>query len=125
MKKLSILLAEDDEMIQRITSFYLKKTGHDVDIATNGFEAVQMYRSKSYDIILMDIHMPEMDGLEAVKVIRRLELEQGIPNNRIPIIAITTNPDEEKFRNAGIDDYARKPLNLEQFQELFCSYHLA
>lgn len=124
MKRLHILLAEDDEMIQQITSHYLSKIGHDVDVATNGVEAIQKFSLRQYDIILMDIQMPEMDGLEAVRLIRKMEMERG-QGTRIPIIAITNSPNEEKCRDAGIDEYARKPFNLDQFQKLFFNYHLA
>jgi two-component system, sensor histidine kinase len=124
MKKLSILLAEDDEMIQQITSHYLRKIGHEVDIALNGVEAIQKFNQKQYDIILMDIQMPEMDGLEAVKEIRKIEHERSSQAGHIPIIAITTNPDEKECLSAGIDGYAQKPFNLEQFQALFYNHNL-
>jgi CheY-like chemotaxis protein len=124
MKKLSILLAEDDEMIQQITSHYLRKIGHEVDIALNGFEAIQKFNLKQYDIILMDIQMPEMDGLEAVKEIRKIEQDRSLNKEHVPIIAITTNPDEQECINAGIDGYAQKPFNFEQFQNLFYNHNL-
>jgi osomolarity two-component system sensor histidine kinase NIK1 len=74
-ESLSILLVEDNILNQRITTFSLKKFNHEVDIANNGLEAVNKYREKDYDVILMDIMMPVMDGLEATFQIRKYENE--------------------------------------------------
>jgi len=123
MKKLKILLAEDDEMIERITSYYLRRYGHEVDIAKNGMEALDKYKMKEYDLILMDIQMPEMDGIAAVKEIRKLELEY-LSKGHTTIFAITTNPDREECMNAGADGYAQKPFSFEELSSLFRSYNL-
>jgi CheY-like chemotaxis protein len=123
MRKLSILLAEDDEMIRKITTFYLNRNGHEVDIAKNGCEAVTRFKSKQYDVILMDIQMPEMDGLEAVKQIRLIEQEY-LAKNHITIIAVTTNSNKAECLNAGMDAYAQKPYSFEDLSSLFRTYNL-
>lgn len=123
MKKLNILLAEDDEMIEKITTFYLRRNGHDVDIAKNGDEAVAKFKEKEYDLILMDIQMPIMDGLQAVKEIRKLELEY-LKKGHTTIIAITTNPDKAECMEAGVDGYAQKPFSFEELSNLFYEYNL-
>jgi CheY-like chemotaxis protein len=123
MKKLHILLAEDDEMIRKITTFFLKRNGHEVDIAKNGSEAVKSFKAKEYDVILMDIQMPEMDGLEAVKQIRQIEQEY-LSKNHTTIIAVTTNSNKAECLNAGMDAYAQKPYNFDDLSTLFRAYNL-
>ncbi|HNX43038.1 MAG TPA: response regulator [Bacteroidales bacterium] len=123
MKRLRILLAEDDEMIEKITSYYLKKCGHDVDVARNGSEALRKFSNEHYDLILMDIQMPEMDGLQAVKEIRRME-QDNQQKEHTTIIAITTNANKAECIEAGVDGYARKPFSLEEFNTLFYQHNL-
>ncbi|MEI6062730.1 MAG: response regulator [Bacteroidota bacterium] len=123
MKKLSILLAEDDAMIEKITTFYLRRNGHEVDVAKNGFEVLTWFKTKVYDLILMDINMPEMDGLEAVKKIRKMESDY-IQKARTAIIALTTNPDKDECIDAGVDGYAQKPFVLSELNSLFRAYDL-
>ncbi len=123
MRKLNILLAEDDEMIEKITTFYLRRSGHEVDVAKNGNEAVDRFKNKEYDLILMDIQMPEMDGLQAVKEIRKMELEY-LKKGHTTIIAITTNPDKAECLKAGVDGYAQKPFSFEELSTLFRDYNL-
>jgi len=117
MRKLNILLTEDDELSGRVTTFYLKRFGHEVDIAKNGYEAVISIKNKKYDLILMDIQMPGMDGFEATKEIRRIE--KDYPNKgRTTIIAITTNPNKEECIKAGMDGYAQKPFSFDGLSTL-------
>jgi CheY-like chemotaxis protein len=123
MKKLNILLAEDDEMIEKITSFYLRRIGHEVDVARNGNEAIEMFKIKQYDLILMDIQMPELDGLQAVKEIRKIE-DSYRKAGHTTIIAITTNPNKEECIEAGVDGYAQKPFSFEEFNALFYQFNL-
>jgi PAS domain S-box-containing protein len=106
-----ILLAEDNPDNQKITSRYLMKAGYDVDIAENGKLAVESIKKSEYDLILMDIYMPEMDGFEATREIRAYEKSQG--DGRIPIVAFTAHAVEgykEKCLENDMDDYLTKPV---------------
>ena len=100
-RKLNILLVEDDELSGMVTTFYLKRFGHEVDIAKNGYEALNRIMDKKYDLILMDIQMPEMDGMEAT---RQIIAQRG--NQRPLIVAMTANAlnsDKEKCLAIGMD----------------------
>jgi len=109
--ELRILLAEDNATNQIVVSHALEKAGCDVDIANNGKEAVRFTETRDYDCILMDISMPEMDGLEATARIR------ATPRNQhTPIIALTAyslRGDKENFLKAGMDDFLSKPVEKE------------
>lgn len=117
MRKLNILLVEDDELSQKVTTFYLRRFGHEVDIAENGHQAVSRFKDKKYDLILMDIQMPEMDGLQAAKEIRRIEKDYP-EKGHTTIIAITTNPDKVLILKAGMDGYTQKPFSFEGLSKL-------
>lgn len=112
-RKLSILIAEDNEINQKLISYNLKKMGHSVDIAENGKIAYEKFKKNKYDVILMDLNMPEMNGLEACKMIRNYEKKQHIIN-KINIVAITASAldeDKEKFNNAvSLNGYISKPF---------------
>lgn len=108
-----ILLVEDDKVNQTVLVRMLAEKGHSVDVANNGIEAISMYKQKQYDIILMDIQMPVMDGIEATKQIRAIEPI----DSHIPIIALTAfalHGDREKFLSSGIDEYISKPVQMEE-----------
>jgi CheY-like chemotaxis protein len=107
MRVLNILLVEDDELSQKVTTFYLKRFGHAVDLAKNGLEAISRFKNKKYDLILM----PEMDGLQAAKEIRRIEKDYP-EKGHTTIIAITTNPDKVTIYKAGMDGYTQKPFSF-------------
>jgi CheY-like chemotaxis protein len=97
----------------------LEKIGHSVTIAENGAVAVDLLGKMSFDLVLMDVQMPVMDGLEAVQIIR--SAGPGILNPKIPIIAVTAHAmkdDEERCLNAGMDDYISKPLNIARLREV-------
>lgn len=120
-ENLSILLVEDNILNQRITTFSLKKFNHEVDIANNGLEAVNKYREKDYDVILMDIMMPVMDGLEATFQIRKYEKENDAKSHT-PVIAITANTldnDRDKCLATGMDEYMAKPFDMNRLNEIF------
>ncbi len=107
-----VLVAEDNKVNQLITRELLKQEGLDVCIVEDGMAAVEAWRSGSFDLILMDWHMPRMDGLEASQRIREAEQQSGRP--RTPIIALTANAitgDREQCLAAGMDGYVSKPIN--------------
>jgi PAS domain S-box-containing protein len=116
---LKILLAEDDSVNQRVLIKLLKDRGYSVELATNGEEAVAMFIAKKYDVVLMDIQMPELDGIEATKMIREIERHY---NTHTPIIALTAfalDGDRERFIAIGLDDYLPKPIKIgELYQKL-------
>jgi signal transduction histidine kinase/CheY-like chemotaxis protein/HPt (histidine-containing phosphotransfer) domain-containing protein len=118
---LRILLAEDNEINQRVAVTILKKWGHRVDTARNGNEAVDAIRQHSYDLVLMDIQMPEMDGMEATQAIRQLDGDAA----SVPILAMTANAmqgDRERFLAAGMDDYIAKPIDRDTLFEVLQRY---
>lgn len=111
-KPLRILLAEDDKTNQIVITRMLREKGHCVDTANNGVEAVTLYDKNAYDVILMDIQMPQMDGIEAAKLIRAREKD-----NHIPIIALTAyalQGDRERFLSLGLDEYIPKPIQMDE-----------
>ncbi|WP_107822029.1 response regulator [Mangrovibacterium marinum] len=113
-EKLSILLVEDNVLNQRIVTFSLKKFNHDIEIANNGLEALNVFKEKKFDVILMDIMMPVMDGLEASLKIREYEKENNIVDPT-PIIAVTANTmdnDREKCLAHGMNEFIAKPFDV-------------
>ena len=115
-KVLNILLAEDNLINQKVALVTLEKIGHTTDLAENGKIAVEMFDKKNYDLVLMDMFMPEMDGLEATRQIRKIEADMP-GRNPVHICAITANTsaeDEEKCYQAGMDSYISKPFHLEE-----------
>ncbi len=116
--KLNILLAEDNELNQILAKRVLNNFGCEVDIAENGKIALDKLKVKDYDIVLMDIMMPEMDGLEATKIIRN---DFSEPKKNIPILAMTafifTEGDDNKYIEAGMNDYILKPFNPEKLKQ--------
>ena len=114
-----VLLAEDDASNQVPTRIMLEKMGHYVRIAENGKEVLRLLRAEPFDCILMDIQMPEMDGVQATKLIRAAT-DLGANPNSIPIIALTAyamSGDEEKFLAAGMDEYIAKPMDKKALEE--------
>ena len=102
----------------------LESAGHSVQIAKNGHEAISAHKNNSFDIILMDVQMPEMDGYTAVKNIRDSEHEA---NSKIPIIALTAytaGEDRDKCFSSGMDDYISKPIKREALIKLVEYYGL-
>jgi PAS domain S-box-containing protein len=117
---LRILLAEDNISSQKVALQMLKMLGYKADTAANGIEALQALDRQHYDLVLMDVRMPEMDGLEATQIIR-----QRWPDNRPKIIAITAyalEGDREKFIKVGMDGYIAKPVKMDQLAEVLSKY---
>jgi CheY-like chemotaxis protein len=113
---LRILLAEDNVVNQKLALRLLQQMGYRADLASNGIEAVESVQRQNYDVVLMDVQMPEMDGLEASRQINaRLK-----PNARPRIVAMTANAmqgDREMCIAAGMDDYLTKPIRVERLVE--------
>ena len=111
---LNILLAEDNPVNQKLASRLLEKRGHHVTVVANGREAVERVQQESFDLILMDVQMPEMDGLEATRKIRKLEYETG---TFVPIIALTAHAmqdDKDRCLQAGMNGYISKPFKVNE-----------
>lgn len=107
---LRILLVDDNAINQMVGAGILKKLGHAVDVVGSGDEAIQALRERLYDVVFMDIEMPEMNGLEATRRVRAL---QGLAG-QVPVIAMTANVmkgDREKYLEAGLNDYVAKPVD--------------
>lgn len=114
MKDASILIVEDNFSNQQIITLYIKNEVHKIDVAFNGKEALDKFGTSKYDLILMDVQMPIMDGFKATQKIRDIEKSY---NTRIPIIAVTANAfpeDRERCLQAGMDDYISKPFQPEE-----------
>jgi two-component system, sensor histidine kinase and response regulator len=108
---LHILLAEDNRVNQKLATALLQKAGHQVSLAVNGRDAVNKWREANFDLILMDVQMPEVDGFEATRQIRQ---QEQITGRHVPIVATTAHAmigDRERCLQAGMDDYLSKPIN--------------
>ncbi len=111
-----ILVVDDNHINQKVARLLLECVGHTVDIVVDGQEAVDAVNSHPYDLVLMDIHMPKMDGVTATKLIR----EQGGNGATIPIIAVTAKAmagDREIYLAAGMNDFVSKPINTAELHE--------
>ncbi len=112
---LAILLAEDNAVNQMVAVGLLEKQGHRVTVAGTGREALEALDGGPFDLVLMDVQMPEMDGLEAVAAIRAEEQKRSAP--RLPVVAMTAytmKGDRERFLEAGFDGYVRKPISVHE-----------
>ncbi len=112
--KLRILLVEDNKVNQTLAAIVLEQGGHRVNVADNGRLGLEAWRGDRFDLILMDMMMPEMDGLEATRRIRAEEAERGA--GRIPIVAVTASVmpgDRERCLRAGMDGFVGKPFTPE------------
>ncbi|TYQ15783.1 UNVERIFIED_CONTAM: PAS/PAC sensor hybrid histidine kinase [Acetivibrio alkalicellulosi] len=121
-KKLKILLVEDNTTNQIITCKILNNEGHNVIVANNGLEALKLLEQNEFDLVLMDIQMPEMDGVETTKRIRRRE--EG-SKDHIPIVAVTAyalDGDRKKFLSSGMDEYVSKPVTVENLNNVIYKF---
>ena len=115
---LHLLLVEDNPINQRLAVALLEKQKHRVDIAVHGQEALEMLETTDFDLILMDVQMPVLDGLEATRQWRKRE--QALQRPRLPIVAMTANAmagDRDACLNAGMDGYISKPINIVRLNE--------
>jgi CheY-like chemotaxis protein len=118
-----VLVAEDVPTNQMLIKLIMGESGIDVDIASNGLEAVEKYRTGSYDVVFMDIHMPVCNGINATKMIR--EHEQMTMRPLTPIIALTADAvkgEKERLLAEGMDDYITKPIDREALNAIFRKY---
>lgn len=116
---LNLLLVEDNELNQKFALAVLRKMGHTVEVAGNGLIGVEKFKEKSFDMILMDIQMPEMNGIEATRAIRQLEELEGM-GKHITIIAVTAfamDQDKKNCMDAGMDDFLAKPYKPFELEE--------
>ncbi|TVM19367.1 histidine kinase [Oceanidesulfovibrio indonesiensis] len=125
---LHILLAEDNQVNQLFTVRLLERQGYTVHAVANGREAVEALAEKEFDLVLMDVQMPEMDGVEATRIVRAGGIELGgellsMRNPDIPIIALTAHAmkgDRERFLEVGMNEHVSKPLNLPHLNQAIC-----
>lgn len=125
-ERLAILLVEDNLLNQRIVMFSLKKFNHDVVVANNGVEAIEKFQQQKFDVILMDIMMPVMDGLDATVRIREIETATQA-ERRTPIIALTANTmdnDRDKCLSYGMDEFMAKPFDIEKLNQIFSELNI-
>jgi signal transduction histidine kinase/CheY-like chemotaxis protein len=119
LPKLRVLVAEDNPVNQKVVSAMIRRQGWEVTVAKNGAEAWEHFRGGRFDLILMDVQMPEMDGLEATRLIRTEELKRP-PGQRVPILALTahaSDPQREECLAQGMDGILTKPISLASFDE--------
>ncbi|THA09688.1 ATP-binding protein [Rodentibacter pneumotropicus] len=119
---LSVLLVEDIELNVLVAKSVLEKLGHHVDVALNGKDAIKLFERNSYDIILLDINLPDMSGFDIASHLRQ-KYEDGIYDFLPPLVAFTANvmQSEEEYQSKGMDTVLRKPLVLEDLKR--CFYH--
>ncbi|SMC25791.1 PAS domain S-box-containing protein [Desulfacinum hydrothermale DSM 13146] len=116
-RRFRILLAEDNPINQKVAVGSLRKLGYEAEVVNNGREAIDRLEREEFDLLLVDVQMPEMDGFETTRIIR--DESSKVLNHRIPIIAMTAHAeagDRERCLEAGMDDYVAKPIRLEELQ---------
>jgi two-component system sensor histidine kinase/response regulator len=122
VQSLRVLLAEDNAVNRMVATKLLEKRGHHVVVTSNGKEALAALQKDTYDLVLMDVQMPEMDGLEATRTIRGLEQGTGFHQQIIALTAHAMVGDRERCLEAGMDGYLTKPLRPQELDQLLASY---
>jgi CheY-like chemotaxis protein len=120
--RLRVLLAEDNAVNQRLISRLLEKRGHEVDVVGNGVEALKALARRSYDLVLMDMQMPELDGLETTTRIRMRETNGDKHQIVVALTANAMSEDQERCRAAGMDGYLTKPIQFDKLDEVLEKY---
>jgi CheY-like chemotaxis protein len=118
ISSLRVLLAEDNHVNQRLGMRLLEKRGHKVTLASNGREAVEAVQEAAFDLVLMDVQMPEMDGIEATLAIRAREARVGGRQHIVALTAHAMKGDEIRCYEAGMDGYLSKPIDPEELDEI-------
>lgn len=127
MDPLRILLVEDNDLNQKFATIVLNKLGHQVDLADNGKIAVEMFLEHEYDLILMDIQMPLMNGIEATRKIREYE-NQLQPEKPVVIFAVTAyamDYDRQNCFEAGVDDFIAKPFKAQGLADMISKHFMS
>ena len=122
MGPLRVLLAEDNAVNRLVATRLLEKRGHSVVVAANGREVLAALGKESYDLVFMDIQMPDMDGIEATAAIREKEKTSGTHQLVIALTAHAMKGDQERCFNAGMDDYLAKPIQPQELDGLLEKY---
>jgi len=122
LRGLHILLAEDNRVNQMVAVRLLEKRGHHVVLAETGEEALGALAQRSFDLVLMDVHMPGIDGIEATKAIREREKSTGLHQTVIAMTALAMTGDRERCLAAGMDGYLSKPIDLRKLDEMLAVY---
>ncbi len=120
--KFSVLVAEDNKINQKVIKFLLEQQGADCTLVRNGLEAVKLYNILDFDLIFMDIYMPEMDGYEATKTIKATEKYDRCNTPIIAVSASAFEADIEKAKLSGVDDFLAKPIETNRLKELLFKY---
>jgi two-component system, sensor histidine kinase and response regulator len=123
LREARVLLAEDNPVTIEVAAYFLEALGCHVTLAENGRQAVEACARETFDLVLMDCQMPEMDGMSATRLIRQRETEQQLP--RLPVVALTANAfaeDRERCIAAGMDDYLSKPFTEAQLAVLVSNW---
>lgn len=113
-KQQSILVVEDDSSLRYLAKRQLSKLGYIVVLAENGVDALHKMQNDKFDLVIMDVQMPKMDGLEATKEIRRYEQNHEL--SAIPILAMSANPHKQQCFDAGMNGFVFKPVSLNQLK---------
>jgi two-component system, sensor histidine kinase and response regulator len=122
VKSLHILLVEDNRVNQKVATRLLQKRGHRVALATSGEEALESLAQHSFDLVLMDVHMPGMDGIEATIALREKEKSTGQHQPVIAMTALAMKGDRERCIAAGMDGYISKPIDLKKLDDVLAIY---
>jgi two-component system, sensor histidine kinase and response regulator len=115
-------LAEDNRVNQKIAVRLLEKRGHHVVLADSGEEALKALSQSPFDLVLMDVHMPGMDGLDATLAIREKEKSTGLHQPVIAMTALAMKGDRERCLAAGMDGYISKPIDLKELDDILAVY---
>jgi CheY-like chemotaxis protein len=119
---LDVLIAEDNVVNQRLAMRLLEKRGHRVTVVNNGQEAVELLERSNFDLVLMDVQMPLLDGIAATMLIRQREKETGSHQPIVALTAYAVKGDQERCLAAGMDGYLPKPIRPEELDALLQTY---